>query len=120
MLQEKRRSQTGYRRGSSHCGGPAPVTSPDHLQRQFDVVEPNSVWVTDIAYIRTYEVSLFLAVVIVLFSRQVIGWSMGPRMDRELANNASLMAVWRRQPQSTLLVHSGPGSQFSSYGWQVF
>jgi putative transposase len=63
---------------------------------------------------------LFLAVVIDLFSRQVIGWSMGPRMDRELAINALLMAVWRRQPQSTVLVHSDQGSQFSSYDWQAF
>jgi putative transposase len=61
-----------------------------------------------------------LAVVIDLFSRQVIGWSMGPRMDRELAINALLMAVWRRQPQSTVLVHSDQGSQFSSYDWQAF
>ena len=45
---------------------------------------------------------------------------MGPRMDRELAINALLMAVWRRQPQSTVLVHSDQGSQFSSYDWQAF
>ena len=61
-----------------------------------------------------------MAVVIDLFSRQVIGWSMGPRMDRELAINVLLMAVWRRQPQSTVLVHSDQGSQFSSYDWQAF
>ena len=120
MRQEKLRSQTGYRRRISHRGGPAAVTAPNHLQRQFDVVEPNRVWVTDITYIRTYEGWLFLAVVIDLFSRQVIGWSMGPRMDRELAINALLMAVWRRQPQSTVLVHSDQGSQFSSYDWQAF
>jgi len=56
----------------------------------------------------------------VRFSRQVIGWSMGPRMDRDLAINALLMAVWRRQPQSTVMVHSDQGSQFSSYDWQAF
>ena len=120
MRQEKLRSQTGYRRRINHRGGPAAITAPNHLQRQFDVVEPNRVWVTDITYIRTYEGWLFLAVVIDLFSRQVIGWSMGPRMDRELAINALLMAVWRRQPQSTVLVHSDQGSQFSSYDWQAF
>jgi len=120
MRQEKLRSQTGYRRRNSNRGGPAAVTAPNHLQRQFDVVEPNRVWVTDITYIRTYEGWLFLAVVIDLFSRQVIGWSMGSRMDRELAINALLMAVWRRQPQSTVLVHSDQGSQFSSYDWQAF
>ena len=55
-----------------------------------------------------------------LFSGQVIGWSMGPRMDRDLAINALLMAVWRRQPQSTVMVHSDQDSQFSSYDWQAF
>ncbi len=120
MRQGKLRSQTSYRRRNSHRGGPAAVTAPNHLQREFDVVEPNRVWVTDIMYIRTYEGWLFLAVVIDLFSRLVIGGSMGPRMDRELAINALLMAVWRRQPQSTVLVHSDQGSQFSSYDWQAF
>ena len=55
-----------------------------------------------------------------LLSRQVIGWSMGSRMDRELAINALLMAVWRRQPKQEVLVHSDQGSQFSSYDWQDF
>jgi putative transposase len=120
MRQEKLRSQTGYRRRNSHRGGPAAVTAPNHLQRQFAVVEPNRVWVTDITYIRTYEGWLFLAVVIDLFSRQAIGWSMGPRMDRELAINALLIAVYRRQQKPTVLVHSDQGSQFSSYDWQAF
>lgn len=53
---------------------------PNHLARQFKVSEPNKVWVTDITYIRTYESWLYLAVVLDLFSRQVIGWSMKPRM----------------------------------------
>ena len=61
--------------------------------------EPNRVWVTDITYIRTYEGWLYLAVVLDLFSRQVVGWSMSSRIDRELAINALLMAVWRRQPR---------------------
>lgn len=120
MRQEKLRSQTGYHRRPSPQGGPAAVMAPNHLQRQFDVHEPNRVWVTDITYIRTYEGWLFLSAVLDLFSRQVIGWSMGPRMDRDLAINALLMAVWRRQPQSTVMVHSDQGSQFSSYDWQAF
>jgi putative transposase len=120
MRQEKLRSLTGYRRRPSPPGGPAAVTAPNHLKRQFDVHEPNRVWVTDITYIRTHEGWLFLSAVLDLFSRQVIGWSMGPRMDRDLAINALLMAVWRRQPQSTVMVHSDQGSQFSSYDWQAF
>lgn len=84
------------------------------------MAEPNRVWVADITYIRTHEGWLFLAAVIDLFSRQVVGWSMQARMDRELALNALLMAVWRRQPKQTVMVHSDQGSQFSSYDWQDF
>jgi putative transposase len=120
MRLEKLRSQTGYRRRPGTRSTPAAVIAPNHLQQQFDVTEPNRVWVTDITYIRTHEGWLFLAAVIDLFSRQVIGWSMGPRMDRSLAINALLMAVWRRQPQESVIVHSDQGSQFSSYDWQSF
>jgi putative transposase len=114
------RSQTGYHRRPGHRKGPPSVVAPNHLQQQFDVAEPNRVWVTDITYIRTHEGWLFLAAVIDLFSRQVVGWSMQPRMDRELALNALLMAVWRRQPKETVTVHSDQGSQFSIYDWQDF
>ena len=69
------------------------MVAPNHLRRQFDVTEPNKVWVTDITYPRTYEGWLYLAVVIDLFSRQVIGWSMSSRIDKELAMGALLMAV---------------------------
>jgi putative transposase len=114
------RSQTGYGKRRYKRGGVPSVVAPNHLQRQFDVQEPNRVWVTDITYIRTHEGWLYLSAVIDLFSRQVIGWSMNSRMDRELALNALLMAVWRRQPKQTVLVHSDQGSQFSSYDWRDF
>lgn len=114
------RSQTGYTKRKSRRGGTPALIAPNHLQRQFDVQEPNRVWVTDITYIRTYEGWLYLAAVLDLFSRQVIGWSMSSRIDRELAMNALLMAVWRRQPTNTVMVHSDQGSQFSSYDWRDF
>lgn len=120
MRYEKLRSQTGYHRRPGKRGGSIADIAPNHLQQQFTVEAPNRVWVTDITYIRTHEGWLFLAAVLDLFSRQVIGWSMGPRMDRELALNALLMAVWRRQPKETVMVHSDQGSQFSSYDWQAF
>ncbi len=120
MRHEKLRSQTGYHRRPGKRGGSIADIAPNHLQQQFAVEAPNRVWVTDITYIRTHEGWLFLAAVLDLFSRQVIGWSMGPRMDRELALNALLMAVWRRQPTETVMVHSDQGSQFSSYDWQAF
>lgn len=120
MRQAHQRSQTGYHRRPRARSGPVSVHAPNHLQRQFAPTEPNRVWVTDITYIRTHEGWLYLAVVLDLFSRQVIGWSMGSRIDRELALNALLMAVWRRQPKQTVMVHSDQGSQFSSYDWQDF
>ena len=78
---------------------------------EFNVSQPNLVWVTDITYIRTHEGWLYLAVVLDLFSRQIVGWSMQPRIDRELALNALLMAVWRRRPTNEVMVHSDQGSQ---------
>lgn len=120
MRQAHLRSQTGYHRRPRARSGPVSVHAPNHLQRQFAPTEPNRVWVTDITYIRTHEGWLYLAVVLDLFSRQVIGWSMGSRIDRELALNALLIAVWRRQPKQTVMVHSDQGSQFSSYDWQNF
>lgn len=120
MRDEKLRSQTGYHRRPGKRGGSIADIAPNYLQQQFTVEAPNRVWVTDITYIRTHEGWLFLAAVLDLFSRQVIGWSMGPRMDRELALNALLMAVWRRQPKETVMVHSDQGSQFSSCDWQAF
>ncbi|WP_225785942.1 IS3 family transposase [Pseudomonas sp. Marseille-P9655] len=120
MQAEGLRSQTGYRRRPGFYGGKPTGASPNHLARQFKVSEPNKVWVTDITYIRTYEGWLYLAVVLDLFSRQVIGWSMKPRMCSDLAIDAMLMAVWRRKPQQQVMIHSDQGSQFSSSDWQSF
>ncbi|WP_172432535.1 IS3 family transposase [Metapseudomonas otitidis] len=120
MRLEGLRSQIGYRRRPGHYGGKPPAASPNHLERRFNVTEPNKVWVTDITYIRTYEVWLYLAVVLDLFSRQVIGWSMKPQMTSDLAIDALLMAVWRRKPKQEDLIHSDQGSQFSSGDWQSF
>lgn len=120
MRQAGLRSHTGYGRRPGMRGGKVSVVAPNHLQRQFEVGEPNKVWVTDITYIRTHEGWMYLAVVLDLFSRQVVGWSMSARMTKELAINALLMAVWRRKPQHEVLVHSDQGSQFSSHDWQDF
>jgi transposase InsO family protein len=120
MRAEGLRSQTGYRRRPGYYGAKPTVASPNRLERQFNVREPNKVWVTDITYIRTYEGWLYLAVVLDLFSRQVIGWSMKPRMCSDLAIDALLMAVWRRKPRQEVMIHSDQGSQFSSSDWQSF
>lgn len=110
---------------TGHCkprryGTKASVAAPNHLDQQFDVLGPNETWVTDITYIRTHEGWLYLAVVLDLFSRQIVGWSMQGRMDKELVVSALLMALWKRKPQQTVMIHSDQGSQFSSYEWQAF
>ncbi|HDS2645522.1 IS3 family transposase [Klebsiella aerogenes] len=100
--------------------GEASIVSPNRLQRQFNPDTPDERWVTDITYIRTHEGWLYLAVVVDLFSRKIIGWSMQPRMTKDIVLNTLLMAVWRRNPQKQVLVHSDQGSQYTSHEWQSF
>ncbi len=113
------RAQVGYRR-PRHRSGPASVLAPNRLQRKFEVANPNDTWVTDITHIRTHQGWLYLAVVIDLYSRKVVGWSMHSRIKKELVLNALLMAVWRRKPGSLVTVHSDQGSQYTSHDWQAF
>jgi len=90
------------------------------LNREFTVAEPDVAWVTDITYIRTWQGWLYLAVVIDLFSRRVVGWSMKPTLAREIVIDALMMAVWRRKPTSKVLVHSDQGTQYGSDDWLRF
>lgn len=119
MRQAGLKAQVGYRRPRYRSGQPA-VLAENHLKQEFDVQAPNQAWVTDITYIRTYEGWLYLAVVIDLFSRQVIGWSMQSQMHVDLVLDALLMAVWRRKPKNEVLIHSDQGSQYTSSDWQNF
>ena len=84
------------------------------LNRQFAVAQPNKAYVSDITYIWTQEGWLYLAVVIDLFSRKVVGWSMSSRMKAELACDALKMAIWQRQPAKGLIIHSDRGVQYAS------
>jgi transposase InsO family protein len=84
------------------------------LNRQFEPTEPNQVWATDITYIWTKEGWLYLAIVIDLFSRLVVGWSMGKNIDRHLVLSALDMARARRSPAAGLMAHSDQGSQYAS------
>lgn len=113
------RAQVGYRRPRAKTGTVS-VLAPNRLQQQFEVARPNETWVSDITHLRTHEGWLYLAVVIDLYSRRVIGWSMQPRIKKELVLNALLMAVWRRKPESVVTVHSDQGSQYTSHDWQAF
>ena len=96
------------------------MVTPNTLAREFNPTQPNQSSVTDIIYIRTHEGWLFLGVVMDLYSRRIIGWSMGPRMVKVLVLDALLMAVWRRKPESEVIVHSDQGSQYTSYEWSDF
>ncbi len=92
--------------------------APNTLARQFDAPAPNQRWVADFTYIWTLEGWLYLAVVLDLFSRRVIGWSMQPRMTSDLVSDALLMAIWRRGWPTALLHHSDQGSQYTSDAFQ--
>lgn len=113
------RAQVGYRRPRHKAGSVHRVT-PNVLQRQFNPEAPNESWVTDITHIRTHEGWLYLAVVLDLFSRRVIGWSMQSTITRDLVLDALLMAVWRRKPEGNVVVHSDQGSQYTSHDWSAF
>jgi putative transposase len=113
------KAQVGYRK-PRQASGKIHIVTPNRLQQQFSVPAPNKAWVTDITYIKTHEGWLYLGVVVDLFSRRVIGWSMQSRITKELVLDALLMAIWRRNPKSEVVVHSDQGSQYTSHDWQSF
>ena len=84
------------------------------LARQFDVPQPDQVYASDVTYIWTQEGWLYLAVVIDLCSRKVVGWSMSSRMKAQLVSDALKMAIWQRRPKAGLIHHSDRGSQYAS------
>jgi putative transposase len=88
------------------------------LDRDFEASAPNQKWVADFTYIDTAEGWLFLAVVLDLFSRRVVGWSMQPQMSAQLVMDALTMALWRRGKPRALLHHSDQGSQYTSEDFQ--
>ncbi len=120
MKSEGLRAMVGYGRRPRPLSGPVGSVSKNVLARGFKVSEPNRVWVTDITYIRTYDGFLYLAVVLDLFSRQVVGWATRPTQHTDLVLQALLAAVWRRKPSPGLLLHSDQGTQFTSGDWQSF
>ena len=114
------KAQIGYKRRPGHYGGKPSLAVDNTLDRQFDADAPDRAGVTDISYIRTLEGFAYLAVVIDLYSRRVVGWSVQGRQTTDVALQALLMAVWRRKPKSKVLVHSDQGSQFTSMDWAAF
>jgi transposase InsO family protein len=93
--------------------------APNLLQRQFTAPAPNRVWLTDLTYIRTGEGWLYLAVVLDLFSRKVVGWAMAEHMRGELTLGALRMAIARQRPEPGLIAHSDRGVQYAAKAYRT-
>lgn len=93
--------------------------APNLLARQFAASRPNEKWVADVTYVPTREGWLLLAVVLDLFSRRVVGWSMGERLTSELAQRALLHAIEERSPDEGLLIHSDRGKEYYANEYQT-
>ena len=92
--------------------------SQNILDRAFEASAPNQKWVADFTYIWTAEGWLYVAAVVDLFSRRVVGWSMKAEMTAQLVTDALIMAIWRRGRPDSLLHHSDQGSQYTSEHFQ--
>ncbi|MBB3359857.1 transposase InsO family protein [Novosphingobium sp. BK486] len=106
------------RRGLPKDHGEKSVVAANVLDRQFVADAPNQKWVADFTYIWTAEGWLYVAAVIDLFSRRVVGWSMSATMTAQLVADAMMMAIWRRGKPDALLHHSDQGSQYTSEQFQ--
>ncbi len=101
-------------------GNTESVIAPNRLNREFDVEQPNTVWAGDITYIYTQQGWLYLAVVLDLFSRRVVGWSFSTAPDSRLTTNALAMALACRKPAGEVLFHSDQGCQYTSLSFREF
>ena len=97
---------------------PGVIPAPNRLNQDFSASAVNQKWVSDFTYIDTAEGWLFLATVLDLFSRKVVGWAMSEQMNAALVETAFRMAVQGRQPAANLLHHSDQGSQYTSAAYQ--
>jgi putative transposase len=93
--------------------------APNRLGRDFTASEPNTKWVSDTTYVWTIEGWLYVAVILDLFSRLVVGWAMGQSNDEQLVRLALEMALVRRSPPTEMLLHSDQGSPYTSTGYQA-
>ena len=110
--QQTKRYKTTTKRNKSH-----PV-APNLLKRDFVAEQPNQKWLTDITYIPTQEGWLYLAAVLDLYSRRIVGWAMSDRMTSDLTRDALKMAIRQRQPGADLIHHSDQGSQYTAGEYQ--
>ena len=119
MRQQALRARPRRRRLPSDSGErQAGAVAPNVLERSFNAPAPNRRWIADFTYIWTAEGWLYVAAVIDLFSRRVVGWSMSATMTAELVTDALVMAIWRRGKPDALIHHSDRGSQYTSDQFQ--
>lgn len=118
MRENNIRAKAGYRTRRYVAGKPFELI-PDLVKRKFEVSSPNRVWVSDITYIRTWEGWLYLAIVMDLFSRKIVGWATRSTMHKELVLDAVMKAIKTRRPKNTI-IHSDQGSQYGSDDWRRF
>jgi putative transposase len=93
---------------------PSAPPAPDHLERQFVAETPNLKWTADLTYIPTWSGFLYLAVVLDVFSRRIVGWAMADHLRTELVLSALEMALWNRRPAAGVIHHSDHGCQYTS------
>jgi len=119
MRENKLKARIGYKR--RYMKGEKIGSIADNvLDRNFSPDMPNQAWVSDITYVRTHKGFLYVATVLDLFSRRIVGWSMDKNIDRHLVIRALMMAVWKRQRKSMVLVHSDQRSQYGSADYLAF
>jgi len=118
MRQAEIHAERGYGKPRGMYGGKPHWVIPNKLDRAFEVDHPNQWWVSDITYIKTHEGFLFVAAVMDLYARNIIGWSMSSRMTDDLVLSALTMAYWRRKPADKVMLHSDQGSQYRSRACQ--
>ena len=119
QMHSVRRTRLGRRRLPPDLGErQAAAVAPNVLDRSFAAPAPNRLWIADFTYVWTAEGWLYVAAVIDLFSRRVVGWSMSAAMTAQLVADALVMAMWRRGRPGALLHHSDRGSQYTSEQFQ--
>lgn len=112
-----RRKRPGQRAKATPA---TPFGISNHLQQNFHILEPETKWVKDITEIPTGEGKLWLCVALDLYRQLVVEWSMHHRQDRQMVIRAIEMAVWQREGQGQIILHSDRGSQFRSFDYQCF
>jgi putative transposase len=102
------------RKKRTTCRDPYATLAPDLVKRNFAAAAPNKIWTADITYVATQEGFLYLAFILDIYSRRVVGWSMATHMRTELVVDALEMALWRRNPAAGLIHHTDRGAQYTA------